>query len=83
MKYDKFWQFTRSPEYLNLLEQEKIGKAPTFGKQSSETLSSVSQVIRASAGPSFKRKEDHIQLKPAMFYPYLLRLKKNLTVFYL
>lgn len=49
MKYDKFWQFTRSPEYLNLLEQEKIGKAPTFGKQSSETLSTVSQVIRASA----------------------------------
>ena len=44
MKYDKFWQFTRSPEYLNLLEQEKIGKAPTFGKQSSETLSTVSQV---------------------------------------
>ena len=54
--YGKYWQFTRSDDYLNLLEQEKLGKMPIFKHITSPKDGKRKNAIHENAHNSRNRK---------------------------
>ena len=54
--YGKYWQFTRSDDYLNLLEQEKLGKSPIFKHITSPKDGKRKNAINENAHNSRNRK---------------------------
>ncbi|KAL5263653.1 hypothetical protein ACHWQZ_G008876 [Mnemiopsis leidyi] len=56
MMYGKYWQFTRSDDYLNLLEQEKLGKMPIFKHITSPKDGKRKNAINENAHNSRNRK---------------------------
>ena len=54
--YGKYWQFTRSDDYLNLLEQEKLGKMPIFKHITSPKDGKRKNAINENAHNSRNRK---------------------------
>ncbi|XP_063682487.1 regulator of G-protein signaling 12-like isoform X2 [Bolinopsis microptera] len=56
MMYGKYWQFTRSDDYLNLLEQEKLGKSPIFKHITSPKDGKRKNAINENAHNSRNRK---------------------------
>ena len=69
MMYGKYWQFTRSEDFLDLLEQEKLGKTPFFKHINSPKDGKRKNVITDNAHNSRNRKFlNFFSIKKRKFY---------------